>query len=307
MNKVAFLGGDPFAVPSLFSLAKADNISLAFVGCPPERPAGRGMEIKEGVIAKAAAKIGLECVRLANASEIARHLEKTAADFCVVCAFGMKLDNGAISAPRKDCINIHASLLPRWRGAAPVERAILAGDGKTGVTIMRLSERIDAGMILMQEEIGIGDQETSGMLRERLASLGAKMVVRAIDSFDGLVPVPQDKKAATYAKKLDKKESRLDWSEDADTLHRKVRAFNPRPGAYCLVNEKRLKVLEAKIAPGGHEPGRLVEADRETVTIACGDKCLRLIKVVPAGGKPMQAAAWLRGVRNPPQLGSAFI
>ena len=304
MTRTAFLGGDAFAVPSLRALAAHDSTQLVLVACPSERPSGRGMHVQIGPVPVAAEELGLECLRVTDASEIAGALESADLDHCVVCAFGMKLDERSLAAPRKGCTNIHASLLPRWRGAAPVERAILAGDSETGITTMRIAERIDAGDILLMESLAIGADETAGELRVRLADLGARLIVRTLVEFDTLRPQVQDPEKVTRARKIRKEEALLDWSEDAALLHRKVRAFNPRPGASCFVSGTRLKVLTAQVVDLVCEPMTLCEADRDTVTIACGKRCLRLQDVVPAGGKAMTAGAWLRGLKDPPEAGA---
>lgn len=306
MRRVAFLGGDAFAVPSLVALANQEDAELVLVACPAERPSGRGMEIGTGPVPAAAGKLGFACERVEDPGQIAPMLEKADLDFCVVSAFGMKLDEKSLGAPRHGCINIHASLLPRWRGAAPVERAILAGDKETGITTMLMAESIDAGKILLQESIGIGADESAGELRQRLADLGAKLIVETLFGTKELTPVAQDADQVTYARKIKKQEALLDWNEDAATLHRKVRAFNPHPGAYFFFNKTRVKVLRAQVIDGDAKPGTLFAKDNDTMTIATGKGCLKLLEIIPAGSKVMSAGAWLRGMKNPPAVGAGL-
>lgn len=305
MRRVAFLGGDAFAVPALKALASRAGTDLVLVACPAERPSGRGMSVRQGPVPMAAEDLGLECARLANPDEAGEALEEAGADVCVVCAFGMKLDARSLAAPKFGCVNIHASLLPRWRGAAPVERAILAGDRETGVTIIRINERIDAGDMLLSGATGIGERETAGELRARLAGIGARLIVDALDGLETIRPVPQNESEATLARKIRKEEARLDICGDARELCRKVRAFNPRPGASLEVCGARLKVLGAEAADANGKPGTLADADGETVTVACGSGALRLVEVVPAGSKAMPAGAWMRGLRPQPAAGDA--
>ncbi len=305
MRRVAFLGGDAFAVPALNALASHAGCDPVLVACPAERPSGRGMKVRQGPVPQAAEGLGLECMRLANPDEVDEALEAAGADVCVVCAFGMKLGARALAAPRFGCINIHASLLPRWRGAAPVERAILAGDGRTGVTIIRINERIDAGDMLLSGGTEIGPQESAGELRGRLVEIGARLMIEAIDGIEGIEPVPQDEGKATLARKIRKDEALLDVNEDTAALCRKVRAFNPRPGASLEACGARLKVNSAEVTDASGRPGELASVDGDSVTVCCGSGGIRLLEVVPAGSKAMSAGSWLRGLRPQPAVGDA--
>ena len=304
--KVAFLGGDAFAVPALRAIADHVGLDLVFVGCPHERPSGRGMKRKASPVAVGSGEIGMDCMRVDEDGAIAKAVKESGADFCVVCAFGVKLGPRALAAPRRCCVNIHASLLPRWRGAAPVERAILAGERRTGITTIRMSERIDAGEILLQEDTEIGGSETAGELRDRLAVIGASLVVSTILGYGEITPRTQDKSQVTRAPKLRKEEARIDWREGADTICAKVRAFNPRPGAHCVAFEDRLKVLRASPFDGGGEPGTVVSTEETGLAVACADGAVLLEEVLPAGGKRMDAPAWLRGLRPRPAAGQSL-
>ena len=207
----------------------------------------------------------------------------------LVC-YAMPLD-----LPRYGCLNIHASLLPRWRGAAPIQRAILAGDMETGITIMQMDVGLDTGAMLAKTVVPIGDSDTAASLHDVLAAAGAAAIVAALANYATLVPVAQDDSQATYAAKLSKEEARLDWSQPADALARAVRAYNPVPGAWTLLDGTPLKIWAAQAVAGSGVPGTVLHADAEQLVVACGRDALALLEVQPAGSKRMAAAAWLAG------------
>lgn len=246
--------------------------------------------------AAAAAEYGIECFIPSNDLELAGFIKKARAQFLVVCAYGRKLGATALNAPSKACLNIHASLLPRWRGAAPVERAILAGDAETGITIIEMNEKIDTGDICLKRTTKIGINETSGQLRCRLAELGVECILEALDRYDSIIPKTQPETGATRAHKLSKNEAKIDWAKPADELVRAVRAFNPSPGAYSVFNGLRVKIMRAQTASESGFPGEILSSSSEQkLLVACGQNALEILDVIPAGARPMHAADFLRG------------
>jgi methionyl-tRNA formyltransferase len=214
-----------------------------------------------------------------------------------VVAYGLLLPKAILDAPKMGCFNLHGSLLPRWRGAAPIQRAVMAGDAETGVMVMQMDEGLDTGPVLMAERVAVGRQ-TSGELAERLARLGADLMVRALGALErgAITAQPQSGEGATYAKKISKDEARIDWSQSAAEIDCLIRGLAPAPGAFTEVNGERLKILFAEPAPGHGEPGEVIGDD---LIIACGDGALRLLKVQRAGGKAMTAADLLKGFALP--------
>ena len=296
MIRVAFLGGDRFAVPTLQALAHHQDFDLTLVGCPQEKAAGRGLAIQIGPIAHACKILELDCQRFSDEKKLAHALLQVRPDFCVVCAYGNKLNDAALAAASTACVNIHASLLPRWRGAAPIERALLAGDTVTGITTIIMSERIDAGPILLQEKLKIEPRVTGGELRMQLAELGAKVLVRTLMEYATVTPQPQHPSLVTRARKITKQEGRLDWTKTAKLLDRQIRAFNPRPGAYTTINGRRIKILAACPDARTGQPDEILVAGPEDLIIGCGQASLQILEIVPAGGIKMPIAAWLRGL-----------
>jgi methionyl-tRNA formyltransferase len=233
------------------------------------------------------------------------------ADVAVVAAYGLLLPQPILDAPRWGCLNIHASLLPRWRGAAPIQRAIMAGDATTGITIMQMDAGLDTGPMLLRESLPILPDDTTAMLHDRLAHCGGRLIVAALERLPELTPEPQDSTLATYASKISKDDARLDWQHPADVLERAVRAFAPVPGAWCVVNGERLKVLAAHIEPQGREavssnaplPGTALDAG---LLVACGGgTALRLVRVQRPGKGPVAAEDFLRG--HPVAAGCVFV
>ena len=217
------------------------------------------------------------------------------ADIMVVAAYGQILPQAVLDLPRLGCLNIHASLLPRWRGAAPIQRAILAGDAETGITIMQMDAGLDTGAMLSKAIVTIRDHDTAASLHAVLAEVGATAIVAALAHYPDLKPEAQDNAQATYAAKLNKEEAQLDWQLSAESLARAVRAYNPAPGAWTLLDCEKLKIWQAKACAGSGKPGEVLVADAEQFVVACGDGALALLEVQPAGSKRMGAAAFLAG------------
>jgi len=293
--RLAFMGSPEFAVPSLAALLKAGH-EIAAVYAPPSRPAGRGHRLRQAPVARFAAEHGLPLRTPEKLRRNRAEWDDFAAldlDAAVVAAYGLILPKEMLAAPRRGCLNVHASLLPRWRGAAPIQAAILAGDTETGVTIMQMDEGLDTGPMLLAEPMSIPPNATGGTLAATLADLGARLIVRALA--ENPEPHPQPEAEACYAPRLTHEDARLDWWATADMLARKVRAFDPWPGSFCAFGAMRLKVRKAIAVPGSGPPGTLLD---DAFTIACCEGALRLLLVQPPGGKVMDGAAFLRGHRK---------
>ncbi len=256
------------------------------------------MRLSESAVSRAAAAHGIETFKpkTLKESEAQEMLRQTGADVMVVAAYGLLLPAAVLSIPARGCVNIHASLLPRWRGAAPVQRALLAGDAETGISIMKMDAGLDTGPVLLTLRLAIGARDCAGTLMEALASLGAHAIVTALASLDTLRPQPQDPARATYAAKIAKAEARIDWSRSCIEIDRQVRAFNPAPGAEAILGGEVLKIWSAEPAVGAGRPGEVIRADGELV-VACGDGALALRNVQRPGGKRMAIGDFLRGVR----------
>ena len=293
--RIVFMGSPDFAVPSLDALAKAGH-ELACVYTQPPRPAGRGKGEQKTAIHRRADELGLEvrCPRtLKDPVEQAR-FAALHSDVAIVAAYGLILPKPILEAPKGGCVNVHASLLPRWRGAAPIQRAILAGDEVTGVTIMRMDEGLDTGPMLLKRETEI-DRKTAGELTEELARLGAEALVEWLDKLTPPLQQPDD--GATYAKKIDKAEARIDWSRGAVEIERQVRAFAPSPGAWFEAGGERIKLLQAAVGDDcSGAPGEVLD---ECLTIACGSGYVRPLKVQRAGKGTMSPGDLLRGFAVP--------
>ena len=293
------MGTAAFAVPSLRALAAGPHDVVA-VYTQPARPAGRGLKARPTAVHRAAGELGL-VVRTPETLKDPVEQEAFAAlraDLAVVAAYGLILPKAVLDAPRLGGINLHASLLPRWRGAAPIQRALLAGDAETGVTIIQMEPSLDTGAILAMERVPITPSTTAAGLHDTLAELAAGMVGPAIDDLASgrATPRLQPEKGVTYASKIDKSEARLDWSRPAAFVERQLRALNPWPGCWAEVDSERLLVLEGALAAGAGAPGEILD---DRLTVACGEGALRLTRVQRAGGKPMSADAFLRGFHLP--------
>ena len=298
--KLAFMGTPDFAVPVLAALIEAGH-TIAAVYSQPPRPAGRGHKEQVSAVHAFAASQGLT-VRTPKSLKSPEEREAFAAlglDAAVVAAYGLILPAAVLEAPRLGCINVHASLLPRWRGAAPIQRAILAGDAETGVTIMQMDVGLDTGAMLVSGRVPITASTNAQSLHDALASIGAKLIVEALARLEAgdLPAVAQPEQGVTYAAKLDKDEGRIDWSKSAAELDRLVRGLNPWPGVWCELAGERLKVLEARPASGRGAPGTVLAAP---LVVACGEGALALTRVQRAGRAPMSAEDLQRGHAVPP-------
>jgi methionyl-tRNA formyltransferase len=297
--RLIFAGTPDFAAQALAALIAAGH-DIVLVLTQPDRPAGRGLKLQPSAVKIVAQKQSLKVEQpLTLRDETATALVAAAnADAMVVAAYGLILPKAILSLPRLGCINIHASLLPRWRGAAPIQRAILAGDRETGVTIMQMDEGLDTGGMLLKRNIVIGDEETAGELHDRLAALGAQLIVQALNNLPA--PVPQDAALATYAAKISKDEALIDWREDAAPIARKVRAYNPFPGAVTTFQGERIKLWRARVSPqGSGVPGAVchsVTGAPGELVIACGQGAIQVQELQRAGGRRMATAALLAGL-----------
>lgn len=293
--RVVFMGTPEFALPTLDALIAAD-VELAAVYTQPPRPADRGQRERPGPVHVAADRNGLAVMTPRSLKPAADQdaFRAHQADVAVVVAYGLILPSGVLSAPRLGCLNLHPSLLPRWRGAAPIQRALMAGDAETGVTIMQLDEGLDSGPILLQESTPIGPDDTAGSLHDKLAEMGASMMVTALAerAAGRLTPKPQPDDGVTYADKIDRAEQKLDWYAPAESLARKVRALSPRPGAYFEIGGDRWKVLAADFSDDQGAPGVVLD---DRLTVACGSGALRPTLVQRPGKRALPVAEVLRG------------
>ncbi len=307
--RVVFMGTPEAAVPSLHAVADAYDVVAVYT--QPDRPKGRGRRAAPSPVKVAAQHLGVEVVEPASlrAPEEVERLRTYGPDAVAVVAFGQILTPAILEVPALGCVNVHFSLLPRWRGAAPVARAILAGDRVTGVTTMLMDPGLDTGPVLLTASEPIRDDDTGGDLTARLATLGAALLVRTLDglSADTLTPRPQPDEGATYAKKIEAAEGELDLSEPAEDLARRVRALYPHPGTHTSFRGKRLKVWSAVSEAGDGIPGEIVEAAGPGVVVACGRGRLRLLEVQPEGKRRMSGEEFARGYRPAPgeSLGTA--
>jgi methionyl-tRNA formyltransferase len=299
--KLIFMGTPDFAALALKALVEAGH-DIAAVYSQPPRKAGRGQALRKSPVHLLAEELGLplRAPESLKTYEAQAEIAAFQADAAVVAAYGLILPKPILEAPRLGCLNIHASLLPRWRGAAPIQRAILAGDAETGVSIMLMEPGLDTGPVLLEERIEIERKETAGALHDRLALLGARAIVEALDDLarGRVVLRPQPAEGVTYAAKIRTEEARLFWDRPAADLERAVRAFNPVPGAWAMLpNGERIKILEAEIEPwahrGAHQPGEILD---DRLTVLCGADALRPTLIQRPGKKAMDSAALLRGL-----------
>jgi methionyl-tRNA formyltransferase len=297
--KLVFAGTPPFAAAALSALHRAGH-EIVMVLTQPDRPAGRGMKLTSSAVADEAERLGLKLAKplTLKTEAVQMMLRETGADVMVVAAYGLLLPPAVLEIPRLGCVNIHGSLLPRWRGAAPVQRAIEAGDAETGITIMQMDAGLDTGPVLLERKIGIAPDETSATLFEKLTSLGASTIVDALASLPTLVARPQPTDGATYAKKIAKSEARIDWSQNASDIERRMRAFDPFPGCETLMGSEPIKIWRAQVVDDNAEraaPGIITHVDPQTVTVQCGQKQLRWLTVQKPGGKRVSTGEFLRG------------
>lgn len=293
--RLAFMGSPDFAVPALQALHAAGH-DIAAVYTQPPRPSGRGHAVTRCAVQQAAEAMGLPVrypVSLKRDPDAQAAFAALGLDAAVVAAYGLILPQAMLDAPRRGCLNIHASLLPRWRGAAPIQAAVLAGDAEAGVTIMQMDSGLDTGAMLLKAAVPVGARDTAASLHDTLAQLGAGLVLRALAEAPAGVPQPPD--GASYAPKLSRADSPLDWTRSAEELDRRVRALTPWPGTTCRVLGEVLKVLDAEPAPGEAAPGTVLPG----LTVACGAGALRLLRVQRPGRAPVAADAFLRGTPIP--------
>ena len=297
--RLAFMGTPDFAVPTLAELI-AQGHDIAAVYSQPPRPKGRGMALEPGPVHAFAERAKLP-VRTPLSLKAAEEQEAFAAldiDAAIVVAYGLLLPKAVLEAPRLGCFNLHGSLLPRWRGAAPIQRAVMAGDAQTGVMVMRMEEGLDTGPVLMAEMVPVG-RKTSGDLAAELSRLGADLMVRALGALErgAVTPQPQSGQGVTYAKKITKDEARIDWTKSAGEIDCLIRGLAPSPGAFTEVKGERLKVLYAMPVKDRGEPGEVIT---DELTVACGEGALKLLKVQRAGKGVMDARELLKGFALPP-------
>jgi methionyl-tRNA formyltransferase len=294
--RLVFMGTPDFAVPTLLEIVGSGHQVVAAYTRAPQ-PAGRGMELRPSPIEREARRFGIEVLtpktlKTEQAQEAFRAHE---ADAAVVVAYGLILPKPVLDAPRLGCFNLHASALPRWRGAAPINRAIMAGDSETAVMAMKMEEGLDTGPIAMAERVAIGPDMTAGELHDRLARLGADLMVRALGALErgSLQLTPQPDAGVTYAAKIDKSETRIDWRKPWKSVHDHCRGLAPFPGAWFeLPGAGRIKVLRTTAGEGSGAPGTVLDAD---LTIACGDGAVRILELQRAGGRPMKTQDFVRG------------
>ena len=294
--KLAYMGTPDFAVPSLAALVEAGH-EVAAVYTQPPRRAGRGQKERPSPVYAWAEEHGLPVRTPRTLRDEGAQAEFAALnlDAAIVAAYGLILPLPVLEAPRLGCINVHASLLPRWRGAAPIQRAILAGDTETGISIMIMEEGLDTGPVLRMESLPIGPEMTAGELHDALAALGGCMIAPVLADFEAghIVPEPQDDAGTTYAKKIEKPEARIDWSEEASMVARRIHAFAPWPGAWFTLGGERVKALAARIEPADGAFGEVLD---DTLRVACGSSAVRLLRLQREGKKPAAAADFLRGL-----------
>ena len=293
--RLIFMGTPDFAVPTLIALtAVGHDVAAVYTRAP--KPAGRGMELQASPVEREARRLALpvQTSKTLRDFDVQAAFAAHKADAAVVVAYGLILPKAILETPRLGCFNVHASLLPRWRGAAPINRAIMAGDAETGVTIMKMDEGLDTGAIAMAERTLIASDMTAGGLHDVLARLGADLIVRALAALERgtLALTPQPAEGVTYADKIDKNETRIDWSKPWKQVHDHIRGLSPFPGAWCEIDGVRVKALRSTKGEGSGAPGTVLD---DRLTIACGEGAVRLRQVQRAGKQPMAVEEFLRG------------
>ncbi len=298
--RLIFMGTPDFAVPTLVELAAAGH-EIAAVYTRAAKPAGRGMDLQPTPVEREARRLGLPVFtpKTLKTAEAEAEFRAHKADAAVVVAYGLILPKPILEAPRLGCFNVHASLLPRWRGAAPINRAIMAGDAESGVTIMQMDEGLDTGAMAMAERTAIGPDMTAGDLHDALARLGADLMLRALAAAErgSLTLTPQPEAGVTYAAKIGKDETRIDWTKPWKQVHDHIRGLSPFPGAWFEIGGVRVKALRSTRGEGKGAPGTALD---NSLTIACGDGAVRLTQVQRAGKQPMAAEEFLRGTKVEP-------
>ena len=293
--KLVFMGTPNFSVPALKALAQSNHQICAVYSQPP-RPAGRGKKLRLSDVHKEALDLGLT---VHNPTSFKSDKDRTIfrklkADIAIVVAYGLILPNQILSAPKFGCLNIHASLLPRWRGAAPIQRAIMEGDDETGVCIMKMEEGLDTGPVLSSRKIQIKENDNAKILSERLSLVGSKLIVEVIDALSEFKAYSQSAAGVTYARKIEKSETKIDWSLPAKTINRKIRALSPFPGAWTEINGERIKLLASKVINKENEPGMILD---KGFSIACGQKAVEITEAQRPGKSAQKSDVFLRGFR----------
>ena len=296
--RIVFMGTPDFSVPILQALAAQHEIVAVY--SQPPRPAGRGKAERKSPMQQCAEALGLPVrhpvsLRTQSAAEDFAQLQ---CDVAVVVAYGLILPPSILQAPKRGCLNIHASLLPRWRGAAPIHRAILAGDAETGICIMQMDEGLDTGAVLQRQATPIRAEETTADLHDRLSTVGADLILQALDRLPDLPLQPQSAEGVTYAAKIDKAEARIDWTLPADQVDRQIRGLSPFPGAWTMVGDERLKLLRSRLAQGAGAAGQVLHG----MTIACGSGAVEITEAQREGKRPASATDLLRGFALPALL-----
>jgi methionyl-tRNA formyltransferase len=295
--KIIFMGTPDFSVPVLEGLAAQHEIAAVYT--QPPRPAGRGKQDRPSPVQARAEALGLPVRHPVSlrSEEVQHELASLQADVAVVVAYGLILPQMVLNIPRLGCLNIHASLLPRWRGAAPIHRAIMAGDTETGVCIMQMEAGLDTGPVLLREATAIGAEETTADLHDRLSVMGARLIVQALDGLP-LPATPQPEAGVTYAAKIDKAEARIDWTRPAEEVDRLIRGLSPFPGAWCEVAGERVKLLRSRLAQGQGTPGQVLQG----LTIACAKNAVEITSAQREGKRAVTADEFLRGITLPDRL-----
>ena len=304
--RVAFAGTPEFAAAALAALHAA-GFSIPLVLTQPDRPAGRGLKLQPSAVKAFALAHGLPLAqprglrfdgKFADDAQAVRDaLQAARPDVLVVAAYGLILPPWLLALPRLGCLNIHASLLPRWRGAAPIHRAIEAGDGRSGITLMQMDAGLDTGDMLLVEAVDIAADDTTATLHDRLAALGARLIVRALElaAGGGLHATPQPADGVTYAHKIDKAEGAIDWAQPAEVIERRIRAFDPFPGASTSLDGAPIKVWRAQVVAGDAAPGTVLDESDDAIVVACGERALALTELQRAGGKRVPVRAFRQG------------
>ncbi len=296
--KIVFMGTPDFSVPILDALATRHDIVAVYT--QPPRHAGRGKDLRPTPVHARATALNLPVrhpISLKSPDEQAAFAALNA-DVAVVVAYGLILPQAILDAPRQGCLNIHASLLPRWRGAAPIHRAIMAGDAETGICIMQMEAGLDTGPVLLRQSTPIRAEDTTQDLHDRLSQMGASLILDALANLPTLTPEPQTAEGVTYAAKIDKAEARIDWAESADQVDRQIRGLSPFPGAWCMAGGERVKLLRSRLAEGQGTAGQVLHG----LTIACGSGAVDITLAQREGKKPQSPTDFLRGFALPAQL-----
>ncbi len=296
--RVIFMGTPDFSVPVLEALHARHEV--VGVWSQPPRPAGRGKELRKTPVHARAEALGLtvHTPEKLRAPEDQAQIAALKADVAVVVAYGLILPQAVLDIPAKGCLNIHASLLPRWRGAAPIHRAIMAGDAQTGICIMQMEAGLDTGPVLLREATAIGAEEITADLHDRLSVMGGGLILKALTQLDQLLAEPQPEAGVTYAAKIDKAEAKIDWSRPAAEVDRQIRGLSPFPGAWTQIGAERVKLLRSRLAPGSGAAGEVLSG----FTIACGDGAVEVLEAQREGKKPMAAGEVLKGLTLPQRL-----